>query len=176
MTNISDGRWVFDSNLLIYFQDQRSVFHKDAVFLFSHISHGKIDPVVCQQNILEVENALLRTYKKKPLEVVDYMAEILDEFGFSVLSPLSTTYLTCQKLVLSAKRKIDLFDYYLAATMLDNGISRILTVNTKDFAGIKGIEAVNPFKQKEKEFFALRKLKIETKAGRQGELNEALHG
>jgi len=39
----------------------------------------------------------------------------------------------------------DIFDRYLAATALSNGIATILTENIKDFAGIPGLTAVNPF-------------------------------
>lgn len=37
------------------------------------------------------------------------------------------------------------FDMQLAATMLEEGIVTILTENTKDFAAIEGISAINPF-------------------------------
>ena len=37
-----------------------------------------------------------------------------------------------------------IFDVFLAATMLDNGVRRIYTENITDFEAIKGIEAVDP--------------------------------
>ena len=40
-----------------------------------------------------------------------------------------------------------MFDVFLSATMLDNGITHIITVNEKDFTGIKGISVYNPFKK-----------------------------
>jgi toxin-antitoxin system PIN domain toxin len=36
------------------------------------------------------------------------------------------------------------FDYYLAATALAFGLTRLYTFNAKDFAGIEGLEAVEP--------------------------------
>ena len=38
-----------------------------------------------------------------------------------------------------------IFDVFLAATMLDNGVIRIYTENIIDFEVIRGIEAVDPF-------------------------------
>jgi predicted nucleic acid-binding protein len=38
-----------------------------------------------------------------------------------------------------------IFDIFLAATMLDNGVRTIYTENVRDFEGIEGIEAINPF-------------------------------
>lgn len=37
-----------------------------------------------------------------------------------------------------------IFDLYLAATALDNGITQICTWNVADFVGIQKIEAVSP--------------------------------
>ena len=38
-----------------------------------------------------------------------------------------------------------IFDVFLVATMLDNGVRRIYTENIDDFERIDGIEAINPF-------------------------------
>jgi predicted nucleic acid-binding protein len=38
-----------------------------------------------------------------------------------------------------------IFDVFLAATMLDNGVRSIYTENIDDFEAIDGIEAINPF-------------------------------
>jgi predicted nucleic acid-binding protein len=38
-----------------------------------------------------------------------------------------------------------IFDLFLAATMLDNGVHTIYTENVRDFKGLKGIEVINPF-------------------------------
>jgi len=46
-------------------------------------------------------------------------------------------------LMISKQNKIHFFDALLAATMQENGITKILTENTKDFRKIAGIEAEN---------------------------------
>lgn len=51
-------------------------------------------------------------------------------------------------LMISKQYQIHFFDALLAATMQENGISKILTENLKDFKKVAGIEAENPFDKK----------------------------
>lgn len=142
--NTLRGKWVFDSNILVYSQDSKSPFYQKANRLFSQILSGDIKPVVAQQNIIETERVLTQVYKQDPAEIVRLLEDIIFNFHIIVITPLSTTYERYHSLLLKADRPNDLFDFYLAATMLDNEIDRILTVNDKDFSQIKEIEAINP--------------------------------
>ena len=65
--------------------------------------------------------------------------------SLSVIFPKVTTVSTLQQLskVKSAPR-MKIFDLYLAATALDNGITQICTWNIADFVGIPEIEPVSP--------------------------------
>lgn len=145
MTTFS-GKWVIDSNLLVYFLDQDSPFYSSTKDLFSYILSGKISATIAQQNILEAERVFVLAYKRDPSIVIRQLEDIIFNFRMDVISPLSDTYGHYHELLLSSGRPVDIFDYYLAATMLDNRVNRILTVNTKDFSKIKEIETVNPFK------------------------------
>lgn len=49
-------------------------------------------------------------------------------------------------ILLSSKYKIHFWDALLAQVMLENGITGILTENSRDFRKIPGITAENPFK------------------------------
>lgn len=74
--------------------------------------------------------------------------EIITAFEFEVLTPASATYQTFHQLIgNSTKTPPDIFDFYLAATLLDNGINQLLTVNIADFAGITSLNARNPFEK-----------------------------
>lgn len=141
-----NGKWVFDSNLLIYFLDQSSSFFEQSKLLFGRILSGKIEAYCGQQNIIEAERILIQKYKKAIGETTSRLEILISEFSFQVITPFPYTLKTFHSILPSIKSGGDIFDYYLAATMLDNGINKILTVNTKDFKGIKEIEAVNPFK------------------------------
>lgn len=145
MMNTLSGKWVFDSHLFIYAIDEASPLHPTTKKLFSVILKQAITPIATQQNIIEAENVLIRVYKKDPVTSADDLEEILSIFDFTIITPLALTYKTFHKLQKKYPTQKPVFDYYLAATMLDNGINQILTVNTKDFAAISEIKAVNPF-------------------------------
>ena len=48
----------------------------------------------------------------------------------------------------TTKGKLYMFDVFLAATMLDNAITRIITFNEKDFVGLEGVFVYNPRKNR----------------------------
>ena len=145
MKNILTGKWVFDSNLLVYFLDEKSSFFEPTKQLFSLIIIKQITGILAHQNILEAENVFITKYKLNKDAVLDSMEKVVDSFYFELISPSATTFEQFNKLYSSSTAKTDIYDYYLAATMLDNGINRILTGNSKDFSRIPGIEVVNPF-------------------------------
>ena len=80
------------------------------------------------------------------ISTIKILEDVLLNYNIEVITPLPQTYERYHDLILNSRNSSDLFDYFLAATMLDNDIGRILTANTKDFSRIPGIEAVNPFK------------------------------
>ncbi len=47
----------------------------------------------------------------------------------------------------SAYQGTPFWDALIAETMLENGVSTIYTENEKDFKKMRGINAINPFKQ-----------------------------
>lgn len=145
MKSILKGKWVIDSHLIVYILDRTSPFYSLSQELFYAMIKSQIQPFVSIQNILEAENTLLRKYKLSPVIVVEKIETMLATCDFAIITPLVSTYLTFHDLIKNVIKEFDTYDYYLAATMLDNGLNRILTVNTKDFSQIKEIEAVNPF-------------------------------
>lgn len=144
MKIIYEGRWVIDSNIFVYATDDRSAHYEAARMLFRRALDGEFQPVVAQQNIVESEHVLIQAYKQKSIDVLSRMEEILINFGFSIIIPKTTTYQRFHGLLKIISGRFDFFDYYLAATMLDNGIANIFTDNAKDFSMIPGIRAVNP--------------------------------
>ena len=146
MKNTLKGKWVIDSQLMVYGLDEDSPFYPEAQKLFYSIYNGQIEAYCALQNIIETENTLIIRYKQPIRTVIDKVNNMLEVSRFIIISPLITTYQKFHLLIKSIKYNFDLYDHFLAATMLDNGMNRLLTVNTKDFSKIPGIEAVNPFK------------------------------
>ena len=145
MTTYS-GKWVIDSHIFIYAQDIKSPFYLDSNTLFEQIISGNFEAITAHQNIIEVERVLTKVYKRNLSEIAKLLEDILFNFHFKIIYPISATIKRYHSFLIEVEKPIDLFDYYLAATMLDNDINRILTLNIKDFSKIPGIEAVNPFK------------------------------
>lgn len=152
MRNILEGRWVFDSNILIYGLDKYSRFHKQTFDLFTLVRDKKIQAIVAQQNIVETIHTFIRGYKLSVKSIIVPLEGLIAELGIEVIAPYPTTHQRFLNLLLNSRNPSDVFDYFLAATMIDNGAYRILTINTKDFVGIKEIEAVNPFNSKIRNF------------------------
>jgi len=148
MMNTFEGKWVFDSNLLVYALDNKSPYHAVTIELFKQFRKStRALPIVAQQNILEAENVLVTYYHLEVKKVIYAIEQLLNTFQFEVITPLPTTYLRYHIITESLRTKTNVYDYFLAATMLDNDIASLITANDKDFVGIEGLSVYNPFKK-----------------------------
>jgi len=143
MKHILRGNWGVDSNIIIYALDRKSSFFKKAEKFFQEAK--EVNFYITQQNIVEIEKVFVSFYKIKKEVVISSLEAFLSAFNFSIISPLPTTISYYHKLIFSYSQKDAFFDFYLAATYLDNQINNLFTVNTKDFLIIKELQVVNPF-------------------------------
>ena len=79
-------------------------------------------------------------------EIFDEVSLFINSFMFNLVSPLPTTLYRYQEYFVKMEKN-NMFDLYLAATYLDNGVKQIYTANESDFVGISGLKAVNPYKK-----------------------------
>ncbi len=145
MTTFS-GKWGFDSNLIVYFLDETPPFYSRAKDLFSSIANGSLRAVIAPQNILETERVLTLVYKRPLVIVIQTMEQVIEEFAVEIIVPTQRTYQVYHDFLRSKGTPGDLHDIFLAATLVDNDVKRILTANVKDFSKIPEIEAVNLFR------------------------------
>ncbi|MBU0569656.1 PIN domain-containing protein [Patescibacteria group bacterium] len=146
MMNTSSGKWGFDSNILVYAFNKDSGFYEKSRVLLEYVFKSGTALYLTHQNILETERVLIQTYKFPKKKVMRDIESFLDAFDFTLITPLSTTIYYYHKLLTNNKPK-NIFDLYLAATYLDNGVNQIFTANEKDFVGIPRFKAVNPYKK-----------------------------
>lgn len=146
MTRILEGKWVFDSQILIYILDSTSEYHTPIARLFERLKAKQFVGVVAQQNILEAENVLINYYHLEKQMVIKGVENLLDNFRFEIIAPFPITYIRYHTFARSSSKKIEVYDYFLAATMLDNEVTQLITANDKDFIGIDEISVYNPFK------------------------------
>lgn len=149
--------WLIDSNVLVY-----GFFHKrdeegelepeSKLRLYSRsvmtlAAEGKMNSFVAQQNLLEFI-AIVTSPKRvaSPVMLAEALRACQAYLSFcSLLTPKPSTYLTFETLakkLRGARERI--FDFYLAATALDNEVSHICTWNTKHLRPIPGLTAVTP--------------------------------
>lgn len=133
---------LLDTNILLYAIDNNSprqrqsqaILNADEYTLFT--SSKNISELLCaatrgNQPILNVADTLrVVSYYHKITEIL-----YADERAFQQLKVLLERY---------QPRGLKVHDYEIAAIALANGITHIATFNSKDFAGIEGLEIIIP--------------------------------
>jgi len=133
-----------DSNILIYaHQRSENEKHKRCAEVVSSLIDSD-EMCLSVQNLVEFSRVLS---EKASLDK-DLVRQFVFDLSESshVISYDENTVISA--LMISKQYKIHFFDALLAATMQENGISKILTENIKDFKKMPGIEAENPFGKK----------------------------
>lgn len=145
---MTDAPAVLDSNIYIYALNKGSAKHKVAYQLLNEALLRKLSVFVTHQNLNEIFNVITDTSRlTKPFKADEALREITtlyqalplivpNEKTFSVLS------LSISQIALKSRR---IFDAFLAATMISNGIEILYTDNEKDFKKYKEIKVINPF-------------------------------
>jgi len=133
-----------DSNILIYAINEDSDKNKKAQ-TFLQKNAGRI--VVAHQNILETIRILIHKSSVHPVpveEAIDLVNRILA--AVEIISPTEETFYIFRELIEQSKTSSSrIFDVYLAATCLSNGITEIATDNVKDFKIFPQIKVINLF-------------------------------
>ena len=140
---------LFDTNILVYVHNRVSPYHKIAYLLETEVLKGKLSAAIATQNILEFYSTITNSQKLNlPLSPQEAGRVIRDYLAspFQIIHPHAGDF--DKALYFAIERKIKgrkIFDLYLVATMLSNGIETIYTANDKDFKDFSEIKAVNPF-------------------------------
>jgi len=139
--------WLIDTNILIYSYDETQELHSSSYAFLEHPFSGHISASIAQQNLLEflavVTNPKRVEYPLSPDEALKKIAVYVA--NFPLVSPSARTFLTFVDLFSrypSIRERI--FDLYLAATALDNGISQISTWNVNHFKTVSELIVKTP--------------------------------
>lgn len=143
MKTILKGRYLLDTNILVYAYNQASPFHKRARELILEAVEGKFEAFLAQQNLVEFCNVLSNKFHISKASIKKDLLDITSDI--TIINPLPQTLIIFIDLFENSKLISQTFDLYLAATMLDNDIHNIITLNNRDFEGIENISALNPF-------------------------------
>lgn len=137
---------LIDSNILVYSINKRSPKHQKAQSFLRNKDNLKL--YVAQQNIFETLRILTHPkfeYPMLPVNAIKAVNLIVD--SCKVIGPDYKTHLIAFELINNYNLSSNLiFDAYLAATAISNGVIEIATDNEKDFKKF-GIKVYNPFKE-----------------------------
>lgn len=137
---------LLDSNILIYAYNKSSRFHKQALVLLKDIADKKVKGAITPQNLLEfysISTDPKRVEKAVSPQACSKVMKDLRQY-FEVIYPnidsLNKLLLLIDKYKLRGAR---IFDAYLVATCISNGITNILTVNKADFVNFSEIKVID---------------------------------
>lgn len=143
---------LFDTNVLVYAHNKKSKYFNVAYSLLKIVQEGKLKAVVAHQNLLEFYAIVTNPDRvEKPLSQTQAKREVQNYLGsrFNIIQPNEKTLgLFIELLRAKRVRNREVFDCYLVATMLSNGVKTIYTANEKDFQKYPEIRAANPFSRK----------------------------
>ena len=137
---------LLDSNILVYaFDRSEKEPHGISKSLLNTCLDGREQFFVSLQNISEfyrvvtckIENPLPKAEARKICQ------KILTFSGFRKIAPTADTLPNA--MYLNDRYGVPYWDALLAASLLENRVFVIYTQNVRDFEGIPGIRAVNPF-------------------------------
>lgn len=140
---------LLDTNILIHAAASQSPRHATARYLRDRATAGEIETCIAAQVLAEYYAVLTDPRRFQPALTSKQVGRDLHSYlssGIWLILPKDTT--VQRMLTLLGSRSVGggkIFDYLLAATMLDNGVRTIYTENVRDFERLDGIEAINPF-------------------------------
>jgi len=140
-----------DTNILVYAVEEDNPLHEKAAALINRVNAGALLICLSPQIIGELYSTITNPRKIvktcRPDEAVDIARSIWEmDTVLKIFPKRETVELTLDLVRRYQLKSLDFFDAQIAATMLDNGVTTIYTVNEQDFAVFEEIKAVNPLK------------------------------
>jgi predicted nucleic acid-binding protein len=139
---------LLDTNILVHAAGIKSPRHARAKELRDRAASGEIEGCIAAQVLAEFYAIMTDPRRFQPPLAPAHVRRDLQSYLSSrlwLILPKETTVSRMLDLLgprLARGGKI--FDLFLAATMLDNGVGTIYTENVRDFEGLDGVEAINP--------------------------------
>ena len=143
--------FAIDTNLLVYAHNTDSEFHKQtAAFVTKVVNERdhKGQHAICLPTQILSEFVHVVTWQRveKPLSIVEAIRVVRDyrDAGIPIIHQRETQIQTFLEILESSTTRKKVFDMVLAATLKDNGISGLYTVNVSDFKTFDFLEVINP--------------------------------
>lgn len=138
----------FDTNILLYSRDKKDPRYKSCRNWLRRVEDHQIEGVTTAQNIVEFISVSIQlariAHRSDDANILRY-SQVYQEDIFRIIYPNANTMIILNQLLQkhhTQARKV--FDVFLIATMLSNGVKEILTYNVNDFASFSQIKVIHP--------------------------------
>ncbi len=143
--------FALDTNLLVYAYNVDAPFHKAAKTFVEKVLNerdtaDKLAVCIPAQVLVEFLNVITWAKLESPLPLpiaLQVVKQCIDT-GVTIVHPLPSQLDTLLELLAMVKTRKKIFDVALTATLRDNGITGLYTLNTKDFIEFTFLDVVNP--------------------------------
>jgi predicted nucleic acid-binding protein len=143
--------FTIDANLLVYAHNTDSKFHDKAATFMEKVmndrdSQGKLSVCLTAQVLMEFIHVITWQRLEKPLSLSEAIRVVQDylDTGILIIHQRETHIQTFLNLLNTVTTRKKIFDVALAATLKDNGISGLYTVNVTDFDEFDFLEVITP--------------------------------
>ena len=150
--------FAIDTNLFIYAHNKDSEFNEKATaFLEKEMNardeDGNLSICIPSQVLMEFVNVITRQNLISPLSLSEAIQTVQDylKTDIQIINQHETQIQTFIELLSSVTTRKKVFDIALAATLKDNNISGIYTVNVVDFIEFEFLKVINPLKPEREE-------------------------
>lgn len=140
-----------DTNLLVYAHNEDSGFNEKAAAFLEKVlnerdENGSLGVCIPAQVLTEFLNVITRHNIESPLSLSEAAAAVRDylDTGVTIINQKETQIETVLEVLASVTTRKNIFDIALAATLRDNGVIGIYTVNVSDFKDFDFLEVINP--------------------------------
>lgn len=143
--------FAIDTNILVYAHNTGASNHEVAKAFLQHVmntkdENGELSVCIPSQVLVEFMNVITWTRLESPLSLSNakFVVEDYLNSDAEIIYPKPTQLITLLNLLDSVKSRKKVFDVALAATLKDNRIQGLYTVNTNDFEEFTFLEVKNP--------------------------------
>ncbi|MFQ5706022.1 MAG: type II toxin-antitoxin system VapC family toxin [bacterium] len=150
--------FAIDTNLLVYAHNEDSEFNEAATSFLERVvnerdEEGNLSVCIPSQVLTEFVNVITRQRLEKPLSLSQAIEAVNDylKVGIKIIHQRENQIQTFLELLGSLSSRKKVFDVALAATLKDNGISGLYTVNANDFYEFDFLEVLNPLESETQE-------------------------
>jgi predicted nucleic acid-binding protein len=145
--------FAIDTNLLVYAHNTDSKFHEQAAAFIKKVMNqrddeGKLSVCLPAQVLMEFIHVITWQRLEKPLSLSEAIRVVQDymDTGILIIYQRETQIQTLLTLLSHLTTRKKMFDVALVATLKDNNISGLYTVNESDFEEFDFLEVINPLK------------------------------